>query len=388
MVVLAVFALMSGGCGGGSGGGGGGPARGGADLTISNADELEAFAKMVNDGRNLFYGKTVTVINDIDLSGREWTPIGNGGSFFYGTFDGGGHTISNMTIKYEGTGAYYYAGLFGNNMGTIKNVHMRDFSVSVSVSSSPSIATLSAGGLVGINAGSNIWGYIGGNITNCTASGDVYVSVSSDSSGVIPYAGGLVGLNSGGTITGCEASGDVSSSSSSSSSSSYAGGLVGSNLGGTITGCTASGNVSSSSSSSFSSSYAGGLVGDNHGNITDCEASGNVSSSSFYSVAGGLVGFNYGTITGCEASGDVSSSSFYSVAGGLVGSNNGGTITDCAASGKEITAVNNGSGTAYMGGFLGMHSDGTLSGNTNDTGISPAIGYDGRLNPPGPSDNI
>jgi hypothetical protein len=140
-------------------------------------------------------------------------------------------------------------------------------------------------------------------------------------------------------------------------------------------------------------SCMGGLVGWNQGTITNCTASGNVSSSSssLSPPTGGLVGANeIGTIMNCTANCNVSSSSFSnyaSSAGGLVG-RNGGTITNCTAKGKNIVAESK-NGTAYQGGFIGGNSSGTtLSGNKNETGISPAIGWDMRLDPAGPSNDI
>jgi hypothetical protein len=258
------------------------------EFEIRDAKELAGLAKIVNEMTDTFGGKTIRLVSDIDLAGREWTPIGNDDYDYYsfrGTFDGGKHTISNMTVDIESSTSGVHAGLFGyNNGGTIKDVILSDFSVSSSSSSSSYYSYSSAGGLVGFN--SNF-----GTITDCTASGSV-------------------------------------SSSSSSSSYSYAGGLVGFNYYGTITDCTASGSASAAASSS--SSYAGGLVGVNHE----------------------------------------------------------GTIMDCTASGTDITATSeSGDEYARSGGFIGEFHSGTLSG-VNSAAISPAIGRDDRLNPPGPSDDI
>jgi hypothetical protein len=137
----------------------------------------------------------------------------------------------------------------------------------------------------------------------------------------------------------------------------------------------------------------GGLFGRNNGTLKDIRLTDVYVSDA--SPAGGLVGYNSGgTITGCTSSSTVSSSSsssyyyyyYYgsSVAGGLVGYNNGGTITGCTSSGKNISAYSE-NGTAYRGGFIGClyyvadYYMGSLTGNRNDTGISPAIGYDRRI---------
>jgi hypothetical protein len=409
-------------------------------FTINSAEQLAGLAYLVNNRIDSFYFDTITLTQnlDLDLGGKAWTPIGckidavyRG---FYGEFDGGGHTIANMRVAIE-SDSEVNAGLFGYNGGTIKNVNLSD--VYVSSSSSSSYERSHAGGLVGLNSGTS---------ENCTSSGDV----SSSSSLSFDSVGGLVGWNHG-TIENCKSSGDVSSSSSSSSSS-YVGGLVGYNSGTIENNCTSSGDVSSSSYSYSYFSYAGGLVGLNYGTIENCTSSGDVSSFSagglvgenrgtienctssgdvsFVSVGGGLVGYNSGTIeNNCTSSGDVSSSSsdcFYSHGGGLVGENRGtienctsssdvssssasyavsassscagglvgynydGTIENCTSSGKDITATNpSDSNRAWAGGFIGLNTSyAILSGNHNNTGISPAIGRDERLTTPGPSNNI
>jgi hypothetical protein len=219
-----------------------------AEFTISTAEQLAGVAKIVNGVGTLddnFQGKIIHLVSDIDLAGREWTPISYY-SFFYfsGTFDGGENTIANMTINGTDESDYeYYASLFGysGGGGMLRGIHLTNVSVSSSSSSSSSYA----GGLVGYNNGA---------IENCTASGNV-----SSSSYYSSYAGGLVGFNAG-TIENCTASGNVSSSSSSSSSSG-AGGLVGYNNG-TIENCTASGRDISAMGEN-GKAYRGGFIGHN-----------------------------------------------------------------------------------------------------------------------------
>ncbi|MDR1376396.1 MAG: hypothetical protein LBJ22_02700, partial [Synergistaceae bacterium] len=311
------------------------------EYRIETGAQLAGFAKLVNAGR-FFAGSTFILTNNIDLAGREWTPIGYSSYYFMGTFDGGGHTISNMRISMRMDRSDLYAGLFGRNSGIIKDVCL-----------------------------SNVY--------------------STHPGGRIGCAGGLVGHNAG-TITGCASSGLVSSNAT--TSSSYAGGLVGYNDG-TITDCASSGSVSSVFVS-ISSSYAGGLVGHNPGTITGCASSGSVSSLSIdsSSYAGGLVGYNNGTITDCASSGSVdskttiSSSSSSPSAGGLVGWNDGGRIEDCASKTGKVSAHAAPGRTAYSGGFIGYVAGGTLINNHNETRITPAIGRDMRKNPAGPSDDI
>ena len=73
---------------------------------ISTAEQLAGLAEKVNEGVD-FSGKTITLTADIDLGGKEWTPIGDGsrlssistGNSFDGKFIGGDHTITGLTIS-------------------------------------------------------------------------------------------------------------------------------------------------------------------------------------------------------------------------------------------------------------------------------------------------
>ncbi|MDR2178797.1 MAG: hypothetical protein LBP21_00685 [Synergistaceae bacterium] len=136
--------------------------------------------------------------------------------------------------------------------------------------------------------------------------------------------------------------------------------------------------------SSFQGTFDGG--GGTIANMT-------VNAEGLGSQYSGLFGENRrGTIKNVNLSNiDVSSSSSsFSAAGGIAGGNSG-TIGNCTASGREISAVNTGEGEAYRGGLIGYnrtYTYTTVSGNNNETGISPAIGLDYRKNPPAPSDEI
>jgi hypothetical protein len=326
---------------------------------IKTSSQLMFLGQQVNSGKlNGYKGKYFQLISDIDLGGREWTPIGyyrysyneSGKNEFYGfegTFDGGGYTITRLNIsKKKGSQDSSSCGLFGGSSGNIKDVHLTDFNISVSSFSE-------AGGLVGTN---------GGKITNCTASGNIYATVSSASVDKVS-AGGLVGVNMG-EIANCAASGNVTSFSPVVPVT--AGGLVGMNEG-KISNCVASTNADASSSSKssdylFSSVVAGGLVGENLGSINDSDATGNVSGSSveFYIQLGGLVGESRytGVITNCNASGSVTCKSSAD-AGGLVGSNYSAVIKNCTAKGR-VTASED-----RVGGLVGW--------NGNDNNAQPPI---------------
>jgi hypothetical protein len=153
-------------------------------FTISTAEQLAGLAKIVNgDGalRDNFSGKTITLTADINLAGREWTPIGkNSIDTFRGIFDGSNRLVSNLTI----TGySVSFNGLFGylSSGGDLRNVKLAG--VSLTTTTTTSSSSCYTGGLVGYNSG--------GTITDSSASGSVSTSTSS-----YGYTGGLVGYNS------------------------------------------------------------------------------------------------------------------------------------------------------------------------------------------------
>lgn len=75
---------------------------------IENAEQLAYLAQQVNNGTD-YERNHFLLVSDLDLNGKEWTPIGTYGNPFWGGFDGGGHTITGMTITGDGD----YVGLFG-----------------------------------------------------------------------------------------------------------------------------------------------------------------------------------------------------------------------------------------------------------------------------------
>ncbi len=116
--------------------------------TVYNADGLMNIAELVNGGKSDI---NITIDTDIDLTGKDWTPIGTDYDNSYkGTFDGGGHTITGLTFTTNDE----YAGLFGwlNRAGTVKNVVMEGVQIT-----SNQIYGGSIGGVVGSG-----WGTIAG----------------------------------------------------------------------------------------------------------------------------------------------------------------------------------------------------------------------------------
>ena len=236
--------------------------------TVTSADGLMNIAKLVNGGKSDI---NITLDKNIDLTGKDWTPIGTSFKNSYtGTFDGGGHTITGLTVTTNDK----YAGLFGyiGNAGTVKNVVMEGVLITSNNGSSQ------AGGVAGFSRGT---------IENCSVSGSV--------SGTV-YVGGVVGAQWGGSITGCSSSATVKGTVD-------VGGVAGqTNSSATLTACYATGNVTLEINPTKNIS-GGGLVGFNGGSsVLACYAIGNVTStgSSTGNVhIGGLLGDNYTTVTAC-----------------------------------------------------------------------------------------
>ena len=240
-------------------------ADGGTRYIVSSPAALEAWAtEMKNDAtQNL----NCTLAADIDLTGKEWTPIPG----YTGAFDGDGKTITGLTINQSSENN---VGLFASIgiEGTVKNLKLDDVNIT-------------AGSNVGAIAGEN-----SGTIENCSVSGSVTSSnMSSD------CVGGIVGQNNG-TITGCHSSATVEGIA-------YVGGIAGKSNA-SITACSSTGDVTATKNST-NYSYAGGVVGQNTNGaiLTACYATGNVKGGGEY--VGGVVGGNSSTVTACYWSGAV-----------------------------------------------------------------------------------
>ena len=236
--------------------------------TVTSADGLMTVAELVNGGKTDI---NITLGENIDLTGKGWTPIGtNYEKRYKGTFDGRGHTIKGLTV----TTNDQFVGLFGylDKAGTVKNVVMEG----IQITSNHVLMSGNTGGVVG---------YSWGTIENCSVSGSV--------SGT-NCVGGVVGSQKAGSIIGCSSSAIVKGTR-------YVGGVAGEKWG-TMTACYATGNVTLEINSPQDLS-GGGVVGLNGGStVLACYATGNVNSkgSNTGNVhIGGLFGDNYTVVTAC-----------------------------------------------------------------------------------------
>ena len=285
---------------------------------IYTADELDA----VRNNLGGIYGLGA----DIDLAGRDWTPIGFNNAKFTGQFHGRGYEIRNLICTNSPSSQYH--GLFGFTVGATLD--------GIVVSGTVKATAYYTGGLVGCADATFI--------TNCHA----VVDVSSTSQ----YTGGLVGAIGNGTvIVDCSAAGTVTSTDQ------YTGGLAGGSSAATI-----EIRDSVSTAETVGDSYVGGLVGyvsgGNASVISGCRADG-YACCTYHSV-GGIVGYVSAplVISNCVARGDVCCRRGYNYGGygGFVGYlyNSSAVLSDNWCSGAVW-----GQG-ANCGSFVGYSRSGTI----------------------------
>ncbi|MCD7849716.1 MAG: hypothetical protein LUH63_08245, partial [Parabacteroides sp.] len=225
---------------------------------------------------NGFSGNYFELSADIDLAGRDWTPIGTGSSKpFRGHFDGKGHVVKGLKVDINESGTIY-AGLFGYvSDGTIQNLGVELSDEGIKAGSSNS--TVYAGGIVGQITGS------GGaaTIRNCYVTGGGTVTITEyDRNAGEAYAGGIAGYVNkadGGdtqsvTLTHCYATVDTQSVTLThcyatvdvEGDITYTGGIVGQLYGGTLSFTYATGTVTGGSDKNAAGicgySYQGSLT--------------------------------------------------------------------------------------------------------------------------------
>jgi len=325
-------------------------------------------------------------------TGEGWVPIGTStsGSEFSGSFDGNGHTISNLFISTSATSMHI--GLFGYTSTSSSIFDIGLLNASVTAQNSDNVGILSGrnSGVIYdsystgfVNGNTYVGGLVGGNpgsIDNSYSTGTV--------SGSGDNIGGLVGYNDG-TVSN-------SYSTSSVDGSNNIGGLVGGNRK-SIDNSYSTGTVSGSGDNVgglagynvefIDNSYStgtvsgggvntGGLVGGNWESIDNSYSTGTVSGS--VDNTGGLVGRSYGVV---ENSYSTSASTGNTDVGGLVGYNDG-TVSNSYSTG---TVSGSGDDTGGLvgdnwGSIDNSYSTGTVSGSGDDTGgLAGANNADGLI---------
>jgi len=307
---------------------------------IATGSQLAYFAKRVNAEE---YGEKYAdtyfeLTEDIDLGGKEWTPVGEtvadlimGGHEYFvfsGNFDGNGYIIKNLTIGTE-TSPYSgdVCGLFGATSGTIEDVVLENVSINY-------VGGNHSSGY-GFRMGGALVGYSMGDIVNCTVIG-LDMKAGSDGSYVaLNSIGGLVGIQDGGTtVSHSRVSGKIEESTKKGNVGGFVGTLA---KGSSAKYCGA--DVSVEVTGNGRGIAVGGFVGIGNGVTTDetlienCYATGNITGAEY---AGGFVGNISGlNISNCYAKGDVSNCFVgASFMGTDAASNNYyGTVKNCYATG-------------------------------------------------------
>lgn len=248
---------------------------------IETLTQLEAFRDSVNDGSQAGYaGAFIALTADLDMTGVEWTPIGtmedmeNHSTMFLGTFDGGGHTISNLTYQTE---EYIIgAGLFGINCGMVRNLSVENVEITASEGTSQAI-----GGVIGYNMG----GADSVTVKNASVTGN-------------NCTGGLIGGNIG-PVSGCQAEdvevtvigdNDFSAGLVQADVAECGGLLIGGGFGGTVDGCTASGTIRAEGNEPVGLGGIGGCL-EMMDSITNCSADVTIESKKGGHAIGGLCGY-------------------------------------------------------------------------------------------------
>lgn len=332
---------------------------------IGNADQLMWFAAKVNGStKKSTSNLCAKLTSDIDLTGKEWTPIGCYNSYsdcvyYGGTFDGAGHTVSGLTINNAKT----YQALFGY----VKGGTIQDLTVKGSVSSSAKSSPYAAGI---VSYGNPV------TIKNCTNEVDVTASAKGYAAGVCAY------LGTGSKMESCANKGSVSGYGD------YVGGVAGTVTGSTttITGCFNHGVVTNTGKPGSMNYCTGGIAGGiSTGVIVErCGNTGNITSTlkrtgGIAGSAGGTINacFNTGTITGIYGVGGIAGDSGTSDAK-VTGCYNTGDVKGVSpsASFKDTNAKGIGGiiggvgGTNYKASVSGCYNMGTVSNASTLTDIT------------------
>lgn len=333
-----------------------------AALLLQNYNWIDVVAEMGRpsgfpDGSNLINLQNATFIleDNIDLSGHSWVPIEQ----FNGTFDGQGHTISNMSVT---VGVTSSAGLFGYGSAKVQNVNLKNVYVVSKVGS--------VGGIIGDAR-------TGAKIENCTVEGTILYS---GYDAINSSVGGVVGVTARNvTITGCKFSGLVYSETLvGNNTTGGIGGIVGQANSSTISNCTNNGTVCTTAISN----NAGGIAGRiEDSTVTECSNTGDVKAGADIANhgVGGIAGQVYvdqkesNKITKCTNTGDITAvgSDSAGYAGGIVGrlwGSQSSTIGDCHNSG-DISMLD--STLCSIGGLVGIsEANLTIEASSNTGSIS------------------
>ncbi|MEF2824768.1 MAG: S-layer homology domain-containing protein, partial [Peptococcaceae bacterium] len=337
------------------------------EFTIESAEELAGLAKLVAEGKT-FANKTVTLGKDIDLSVyTNWQPIGSSSKRFNGIFNGGGHTIKNLTAIYP---EKHDIGLFGyTDNGEIKNFILENAVVKGNqdvgaVAGTPHTSkyiNITVKGLIQVDGISYVGGALGknayANITNVDVLGELGSYVKADSGIYRTYVGGLVGFmgEGGHKVSDCDVKIDVTGSTCD------IGGILGIlHYGNTLENCTYEGNLKMDDPNETELGALVGVTMNSNQNVTttmkNCKATVHSAILAGKDVTDSLLphgGFYYPTVLGSDTvflEGTVNGKPFhienkpvkvgdtyYTTLADAIAQNNSGTITLMANITENVT---------------------------------------------------
>lgn len=343
----------------------------GGKCTQCNAMCIATVDDLKNVRNNL--DENYVLLNDLDLGGMEWTPIGNSQTRFKGSFDGNGHVISNFKITESNANVGFFGYTDSNSKDVIKNLGLKDFTIN-----------LNGGGYVGALVGYSSYT----DIINCYAVGNISAGNST---------GGLIGVATECNVTDCYASVNISVSREAYNVD--VGGLIGylsTEYSKGIANCYATGNIEVvNRDTNDGLSRVGGLIGTNQkcDYIYNCYASGNVSVDAKISEVGGLIGYDVdGSVENCYATGNVNVGCSMEISnitgriGGLVGYGRDNSIENSYSTGNVSGKTTGGEGVCAGGviGFYnrwayGMISNCYATGNVEVSSTDPNLSFVGGV---------
>ncbi len=323
-------------------------------FTISNVEELLFFKNEVNFNGKTYAEQFIEVIDNIDMTGVEFEPIGSSTTRFAGNFNGGNHIIKGITIASSGNDV----GFFSYNTGVVRNLTLTD---------------------VDIQGNNNVGAIVGNNYATSANADKVIVencSAACSSTGYVwgnQKVGGIVGTSTG-TVRGCEALEDAFIVGVSS-----VGGIVGGQTRGSIENSDNASSMIAYNPAKSETNGFGGIVGTagSTAKVSNCVNSGIINGyrySNSPTVFGGIVGAaNNITVSGCDNYGTVYGDS---IVGGIVGRCQTLTMENCLSEGDVLGVVLTQGSDAIVGGLIGKSVSSTVTA-SKATGDVQAGYYNG-----------
>lgn len=332
---------------------------------ITTSDDLVWLSEEVNDGAFANDPVNARLMNDIDMAGVEWTPIGYGADWYYGTFDGQLYAISNLTITAPALDLYDITlGLFGGVYDSeIRNIRMKNVNFDVEIDIDDFALTY-IGAIAGVADNALI--------EHCRVDGGTIAFSDSSAYSRSVFAGGVAGTSESGTIIqNCVVSGlELNLTAANAAHENYAGGVVGlMNFWGGL-------QVTRNCLVEDSSIVVGGSASGHWttvGGIVGSLVEGRISRIGIAAASEGVFVENCAVIDNVLTANAANGST---IVGGVAGRTQYGNIYNCTVDGAASSISRNGTVDSYAGGIVGFYS-GALPG-TGDNFFRRAMMYNAR----------